>query len=258
MRRPIFIGNWKMNKLPDSALSYLDTFATVIEQLDADLGLAAPAPLLPLMSERLTSPAFSAKAPVMLCAQNVHWEETGAHTGEVSHQMLLACGVNAAIIGHSERRNFYGETDETVSRRAASAVRAGLTAVICVGESKAEYEGDKGSEVVTAQLKAALAGIDEGAEENLIVAYEPVWAIGTGLTASPDYAQTMHKQIRKTLAGQYASSTAEKIRVIYGGSVKVDNVAELCAKPDIDGALVGGASLDPETFAELAKQGSAS
>ncbi len=189
---------------------------------------------------------------VKIAAQNCSWEtKQSANTGEVSAEMLKDVGASAVIIGHSERRQFYGETDETVNKKTKAALECGLTAIVCVGETLAERESEKLFEVVERQLRAGLDGLTTSDMERIIIAYEPVWAIGTGKTASPEQAQEMHGFIRRTLAETQGKDIAESIRILYGGSVKPENIAELMKREDIDGALVGGASLEAESFAKI-------
>ena len=186
-----------------------------------------------------------------LAAQNLHWEDKGAFTGEISAEMLLDLGCKYVIIGHSERRQFFGETDETVKKRVRQALNKGLLPIVCVGELLAEREAGKANEVIDRQVTGALSGVTAAEMGKIVVAYEPVWAIGTGKTASPDQANDIHAFIRGRIKALYDAAVAENLRIQYGGSVTPDNVSQLMAKPDIDGALVGGASLKPESFAAL-------
>lgn len=189
--------------------------------------------------------------PVMVGAQNCHWEEQGAFTGEVSAPMIRSLGARFVIIGHSERRQYFSETDETVNRRLASVLKAGLTPIVCVGESLEEREAGTTLTVVGTQLERGLAGISQKDAVRLVVAYEPVWAIGTGKTATPQIAQEVHAFIRSRLKGLFGDEAARSIRILYGGSVKPDNIDILMAQEDIDGALVGGASLDVASFERI-------
>lgn len=190
---------------------------------------------------------------VSISAQDLHWEEKGAFTGEVSVGMLLDIGCTYTIIGHSERRQFFCETDESVGRKTLAAVKGGLNAVVCVGEMLAERDAGNASEVVRRQVRNGLGRLTEANLSHIIVAYEPVWAIGTGRTATPEIASEMHAEIRKTFAEIYNAAAADALRILYGGSVKPDNISALMKKEDIDGALVGGASLDPASFAAIIK-----
>jgi triosephosphate isomerase (TIM) len=186
-------------------------------------------------------------------AQDVFWEDQGAFTGQVSVSMLESCGTRYVIIGHSERRQYFGETDETVNRKLKKVLASSLTPIMCVGELLSEREAGRVEEVVLGQMERGLAGLTADQISRIIVAYEPVWAIGTGRTATPEIAEEVHSMIRKWLKDKYSSQLAETVRILYGGSVKPDNASELMAQPDIDGALVGGASLDAKSFAKIVK-----
>jgi triosephosphate isomerase (TIM) len=190
---------------------------------------------------------------VAISSQNVHWEAEGAFTGEISVRMLLDVGCTYAIVGHSERRQYFGETDESVARRAKAAVKGGLYAIVCVGETLTERDAGKASDVVRRQVREGLGQLTPSDLSHIIVAYEPVWAIGTGRTATPEIAAEMHAEIRKIFAEIHSPSAADALRILYGGSVKPDNISALMKKEDIDGALVGGASLDPASFARIVK-----
>ena len=210
-----------------------------------DIVIAPPFLALPALVEAATN------SRIAVAAQNVHAEPRGAFTGEVSLGMLQASGVTLAIIGHSERRQLYGETDAGVNAKTRATVNTGLTPIVCVGETLAEREVDRTFDVLDRQVCEGLAGLSPGQVAALVVAYEPVWAIGTGRHATPDQAGDAHRRIRQQLGSQFGDTAAAACRVIYGGSVKPDNVAELNGQPDVDGALVGGASLDPASFAEI-------
>ena len=192
-----------------------------------------------------------AGTPIIICAQNMHWENEGAFTGEVSAPMIKATGVGSVIIGHSERRQMFGDTGEVVNKKLRAALGAGLMPIVCVGETQAEREGNQTLDVLRTQLVEALSGFNPEELATLVVAYEPVWAIGTGLTATPEQAQEVHAFLRVEAGKIMGGQAADKLRILYGGSVKPDNVSKLMAKPDIDGALVGGASLKAEVFAEI-------
>ena len=189
---------------------------------------------------------------IKLAAQDCYWEEEGAFTGEVAPRLLKDAGCSHVIIGHSERRQYFGETDGTVNKKTAAALAAGLVAIVCVGETLAEREGERTFAVIESQLLGGLAGFAEADFSRIVVAYEPVWAIGTGKTASDAQAQEVHLFIRELVTRQFGQATADGLRILYGGSVKPDNVKGLMAQPDIDGALVGGASLKAESFAAIA------
>ena len=226
----LIAGNWKMFKGPAETREFAAAFS-------------APAGVEVVLAPPFVSLAAAVDAGLPTFAQNVHWAEEGAFTGEVSAAMLLELGVEGAIVGHSERRQYFGETDESVARRAEAALAAGMRVIACVGESDEERESGDTEEVLRIQVGAIASAC--GAHERLVVAYEPVWAIGTGKTATPEMAQEAHAFIRSLLPRP----------VLYGGSVKPDNAAELLAQPDVDGALVGGASLDPESFAAICRAG---
>ncbi len=190
---------------------------------------------------------------VAISGQNVHWKEEGAFTGEVSVKMLFDAGCAYAVIGHSERRQYFGETDETVDKKVRASMAGGLKAIVCVGETLAERDANQASEVVRRQITKGIGQLTPSDLSRIIVAYEPVWAIGTGRTATPEVAAEMHAEIRKILADIYGVAAADGMRILYGGSVKPDNISALMKKEDIDGALVGGASLDPASFASIIK-----
>jgi triosephosphate isomerase len=246
MRRAFIAGNWKMNLTRDAASELARAVRPVAERTpEVDVALAPTYTALDVVIEAL------AGGPVATAAQNCHWEEAGAFTGEVSAEMVRDIGCSHVILGHSERRQLFGETDETVNKRVHAAHRAGLLPIVCIGETLEQREADQTSEVVARQLRGALDGVEPARMPALTVAYEPVWAIGTGKTATPGQAQAVHAELRALLGELYSSQVAEEVRIQYGGSVKPDNVAELMAQPDIDGALVGGASLKADSFAAL-------
>jgi triosephosphate isomerase len=249
MRRKIIAGNWKMNVTADEAVSYLESFLIeVAEEGGVDIVLIPPFTTLPRVSEKL-----SEVQNVKLGAQNMHWEKGGAFTGEISASMLRELFTRYVVLGHSERRTLFGETDEIVNKKTKAALAATLTPIVCIGETLEERDANRVEEVLGTQLAGSLAGLTPEQLGDLVIAYEPVWAIGTGRTASPQQAQDAHAFVRKTLAALSDAATAEKIRIQYGGSVKPGNTVELMSQPDIDGALVGGASLDPRGFAEIVK-----
>ncbi len=243
-RRILIAGNWKMNKTSAEG-------AALVKEIAAGLP-AGNLPEILVCPPYLTIPAVveAAKGSALeVGAENVHWAASGAYTGEVSTAMLLDAGVTHVIVGHSERRQYFGETDETVNQRAKAAVEAGLVAVICVGETLAEREAGETAAVIDRQTRKALEGISDLAK--VVIAYEPVWAIGTGKTATPDMAQEVHAQIRAILADLYGADAAETVRILYGGSMKPANAAGLLAQPDIDGGLIGGAALKAADFMAL-------
>ena len=245
MRRPFVAANWKMHKTVQEAVAYARDFAPRVEAVrNVDIVIAPPFLALPALVEA------TANSRVLVAAQNVHTAPHGAFTGEVSLGMLQGSGVTLVIIGHSERRQLFGETDAGVNTKTRATIDAGLTPIVCVGETLEEREADRTFDVLDRQVRDGLAGLSAGQVAALVVAYEPVWAIGTGRNATPDQADEAHRHIRRQLVSQFGGSAAG-CRVIYGGSVKPENVAELSARPDVDGALVGGASLDPASFAGI-------
>jgi triosephosphate isomerase len=248
MRRPIIAGNWKMFKTLDQTRSFFDSLIPEIQNVEhCDIVVAPPFTALAAAVEETDG------TRVAISAQNVHWEKQGAFTGEVSVEMLVEAGCRYTIIGHSERRQFFGETDETVEKKTRAALAAGLDAIVCVGEMLNERDAGKASEVVGRQMSNGLGRLTESDLSHIIVAYEPVWAIGTGRTATPEQAAEMHAEIRKNIAETYSTKAADAIRILYGGSVKPDNISALMKQEDIDGALVGGASLEPASFARIIK-----
>ncbi len=247
-RTPVLAGNWKMHGTRSEAVALASALAKAVGHVAGREVLVAP-PFTALEAVASTI----AGTDIRLGAQNVHWEPKGAFTGEVSAPMLREAGCTHVIIGHSERRQLFGETNETVNKRLHAALAAGLTPIVCVGETLQEREADATVEVVERQVAAGLAGIAAGDLARSIVAYEPVWAIGTGKTATPAQAQTVHRTIRNELATIADDLTAARVRIVYGGSVKPDNIDSLMAEPDIDGALVGGASLVAEQFIRIVR-----
>lgn len=248
MRRPIIAGNWKMNKTNAEAKALVDAFLPLVaDARDTDIVLCPPATALALVAEAVRGTGAAAGA------QNVHWEESGAYTGEISPAMLKALGVSYAIVGHSERREYFGETDEGVNRRARAALAAGITPIICVGESLATREAGQYLDFVAAQVQKATAGMSGADAARAVIAYEPIWAIGTGKTATFEQAQEVCAHIRATLAAAFGAEAAEAVRIQYGGSVKPATIKGLMEKPDVDGALVGGAALKAEDFAAIVK-----
>ncbi|MDR0362390.1 MAG: triose-phosphate isomerase [Planctomycetota bacterium] len=246
MRTPFICGNWKMYKTVSEAMAFLDAAKGLVGGVnDVDIGIGAPA-------TALKSLADGAKGSnIMIGGENCHWENEGAFTGEISPQMLVEAGCKFVIIGHSERRRYFGETNETVNKKVKAALAAGLVVIMCCGETLAEREAGKTDAVVADHVKNGIAGLSMDEMAKVVIAYEPVWAIGTGKTATPEQAQDVHAVIRKLLAGMFGDAVAQTTRIQYGGSVKPENVREIMAKPDVDGALVGGASLKPDSFAKL-------
>jgi len=248
-RRPLVAANWKMNKTVAEAGDFLERFVASIGGLEAvDLVICPPYPAL------ATAVEWTERTPIRVAAQNMHFEAEGAFTGEVSAAMLRDLGVEAVVLGHSERRQHFGETDEALARKVPAALDAGLLPILCVGESEDQRDAGETEEVLAAQLGADLAELDGGALSGVVVAYEPIWAIGTGRTATTAQAQEAIAFIRSRLAERDAGQ-AQAVRILYGGSMKPDNAAELIAQPDVDGGLVGGASLDPDDFLAICRAG---
>ena len=247
-RTPIIAGNWKMNKTPKEARELAQALVPLVAGVkDREVVLAPPFTALSAVAEAIN------KTNIALAAQNLHWEDKGAFTGEISAEMLLDSGCRYVIIGHSERRQYFGETDETVNKRTRKALSKGLRAIICVGETLAEREASKVNEIIGRQLAGGLAGVTAADMQSVVIAYEPGWAIGAGKTATPEQANDVHHFIREQIKALYGPETAGALRIQYGGSVTPENVSTLMAMSDIDGALVGGASLKPESFAALVK-----
>lgn len=249
MRKKIIAANWKMNMTVAETEAFLDTFLLEVgDEGSVDIVIVPPFTALSKAAESL-----SKSSSVKLGAQNMSFEKSGAFTGEISAAMLRDLYVRYVVLGHSERRSLYGETDAIVNKKIRAAHEASLKPILCVGETLAERDADKVEEVLDTQLRGSLAGMSSKEIADTVIAYEPVWAIGTGRVASPDQAQAAHAFIRKTIALIADQAVADKIRIQYGGSVKPDNAKTLLSQPDIDGALVGGASLDPRAFSEIVK-----
>ena len=245
MRKPIIAGNWKMNMTPDEAEQLVMALIPLVRDAACDVVICPPYVDLPTISRLIQGTSLH------LGAQNVHWAPKGAFTGEISAPMLAALGVEYVIVGHSERRQFFGETDETVNKRAKAALASGITPIICVGESLEQREGGVTNTIVSMQTVAALAGIEAAEVEKLVIAYEPIWAIGTGKTATSAEANETIAVIRSAISSVYGEPVAQKVRIQYGGSMNPKNAAELMAMPEIDGGLIGGASLKPDDFAKV-------
>lgn len=245
MRQPIIAGNWKMFKTISEAMEFAQALPVLNEQAEAVVcaPFTALSSLAPVLREK----------NVALGAENIHWAEEGAFTGEISPLMLKEIGVKYAIIGHSERRAYFNETNETVSKRIHAALKHGILPIVCVGEDLAQREAGKTKEVVKEQMEAAMKEISADQMIQMVIAYEPIWAIGTGKTSSADDAGQVIGFIRGLIADQFDQNVANQVRIQYGGSVKPENVAGFMAEPDIDGALVGGASLAPASFVALVK-----
>lgn len=248
MRKKIIAANWKMNMTVAETVSYLENFRSHVDEVNGvEIVIAPPFTAIAKLSDML-----GGSQKISLGAQNMHFEMSGAFTGEISPAMLRELFVRFVILGHSERRQLFGETDEIVNKKVSLALASGLKPIVCVGETLEERDAGKVNEVLETQLRGSLAGVTPEQMQTVVVAYEPVWAIGTGRTASPEQAQEAHAQVRAVLSG-LVGETAAKVRIQYGGSVKPNNAASLLGQPDIDGALVGGASLEPLGFAEIIK-----
>lgn len=242
-RTPYIAANWKMNKTVAEAAEFVDALLPRIAATQCDVVVCPPFTALTAVVERRYGTA------VKVAAQNVHEEASGAYTGEVSASMLVELDVEAVILGHSERRQYFNETDQTLARKVPAALAAGLEPILCVGESEEARDAEEAETVLERQLQADLAGLDSSQIGRVVIAYEPIWAIGTGRTATSEQAQEACAFIRDVL--RMRGAAAHEVRILYGGSVKPDNAAELLSKPDVDGALVGGASLDPADFAAI-------
>ncbi len=240
MRKPIIAGNWKMNKTAAEGAALVNALKPLVKDASCDVVVCVPFTDIPAVSAAVKG------SNVHLGAQNVHFAEKGAYTGEISAEMLKEFGVEYVIIGHSERRQYFGETDETVNKRMHAALAAGLIPIVCVGESLEERETGKTEAVLSVQIKEGLKGLDDVSK--IVIAYEPVWAIGTGKTATAEQANETIGFIRKTLTETFCPKCAEKVRIQYGGSMNAKNCKELMAMPEIDGGLIGGASLKAEDF----------
>ena len=247
VRRPIIAGNWKMYTTLSEGVALAEAIRARGESLHGiDLVVCPPFTGLSAVAECMKGSGIG------LGGQDMHWETEGAYTGAISAKMLLTVGCGYVILGHSERRTYFGETDDRVNRKVTAALQAGLTPIICVGETLAQREADQTDRVVTTQVRAALDGVSPAALPNVVLAYEPVWAIGTGRVATPDQANAIHRRMRSLLAEHADDATAQRVRIQYGGSVKPENAAALLTQSDIDGALVGGASLHADSFLAIA------
>lgn len=245
LRKAVIAGNWKMNKTPSEAAALISDLKPLVA--DADCEVVVCVPFVDLNNVIMLTKDTNIKVG----AENVHWAESGAFTGEISAAMLTEMGVEYVVIGHSERRTYFGETNETVQKRVRAALNAGLKPILCVGETLDERQKNITFEVISTQVKIALAGVSEEELKNIIIAYEPVWAIGTGVTATDDQAEEVNKYIRDLIADLYTKEAADAFVVQYGGSMNAGNAASLLAKEDIDGGLIGGASLKPNDFAAI-------
>lgn len=249
-RSAVIAGNWKMNNTPEDTKATVEAMKPLVKDADCDVILCVPYIDIP------AALAASEGSNIKIGAENCHWAEKGAFTGEISADMLKAVGIEYVIIGHSERRQYFGETDDTVRMRVRAALDAGLKVILCVGEQLEQRDQNVTIETVRMQTKIALLGVCEAELANVIIAYEPVWAIGTGRTATPEQANEVNAAIRAVIAELYSQSAADKFVVQYGGSMNAKNADELLAQYDVDGGLIGGASLKPEDFAVIVKAAS--
>ncbi len=245
MRRKVIAGNWKMNMLPNEAIAYIEEFEKLVKDTKNEVILCVP------YTDLFYCLNYAQDTNIKIGSQNMHWEESGAYTGEVSGKMLKSIGVEYVIIGHSERRQYFAETDKTVNKKVKAAFANELKPIVCVGETLEEREAGKTAEIITRQTKLALEGLNGNQVKNTIIAYEPIWAIGTGKTATSEDANSSIKEIRKEVEKNYGKEVADEIIIQYGGSVKSSNAKELFTTSDIDGGLVGGASLKPDEFAKI-------
>ena len=245
MCKKVIAGNWKMNKLPNEAIDFIDRLTPLVKNTENEVIVCVP--YTDLFYALLTAQNTNIK----IGAQNMHYEEKGAYTGEVSASMLKSIGVEYVIIGHSERRQYFNETDETVNKKVKSAFEHGLNPIVCVGETLEQRESGKAEEIITMQAQKALDGLKEEQVKNTIIAYEPIWAIGTGKTATSEDANNAIKAIRNKICQIYGQNVSDRVIIQYGGSVKSSNAKELFEMSDIDGGLVGGASLKPDEFSKI-------
>ena len=247
MRRKVIAGNWKMNMLPNEAMNFINGLEPIVKSANCEIVLCVP------YTDLFYSLLTAQNTNIKIGAQNMHWEEKGAYTGEISAQMLKSMGVEYVIIGHSERRAYFAETDETVNKKVKAALIHELKPILCVGETLKQKELGLAEEVITQQTELALEGLTKEQVENVIIAYEPIWAIGTGKVATKEDANETIKQIREKIASLYGEETAQNVIILYGGSVNSQNAKELFTTSDIDGALVGGASLKVDEFYNIIK-----
>ena len=239
-------GNWKMYKTPAETTAFFEKFRPLVEKSEhCEIVICPP------FTNLFAAVEAARGTRIRVGAQNVAWARDGAFTGEIAGAMITATGATYAIIGHSERRQYFGETDETVLKRTVAALEANLTPIVCVGERLEEREGGNTAAVLTSQFQKGIAGLTEQQFARIVIAYEPVWAIGTGKTATPEIAADAHRTIRAQVQAKFGKEAADAVRILYGGSVKPDNVKTLMGQPEIDGTLVGGASLDPGGFASI-------
>lgn len=242
MRKHIVAGNWKMNNDLEQTQTLISALQTQTKTANAEVMIA------PTFTNLMSANSALKDSEIEVVAQNMHFATSGAYTGEVSAEMLISVGVNTVILGHSERRAYFGETDDLLAQKVDAALSNKMRVIFCFGEELQDRTSGNHEDVVEAQIKNALFHLPDGAWANLVLAYEPVWAIGTGETATPDQAQDMHAFIRKTIANKYGDALADDVSILYGGSVKPNNAKEIFSKADVDGGLIGGAALDAESF----------
>ena len=247
MRRKVIAGNWKMNMLPNEAMNFISGLAPLAKDANCEVILCVP------YTDLFYSLLTAQNTKIKIGAQNMHWEEKGAYTGEIAPEMLTSINVEYVIIGHSERRKYFNETDETVNKKIRAAIAHGLKPIVCVGETIKQRELDLTNEVISQQIELALKDIPKEKIENIIIAYEPIWAIGTGKVATKEDANNTIKQIREKIRTLYNDEVAQNVTILYGGSVKNENAKELFETSDIDGGLIGGASLKLDEFKEIIK-----
>lgn len=250
LRKAVIAGNWKMNKTPDETKVLIDEIKPLVSSADCDVVVCVP------YVDLCTAIECTRGSNIKVGAENCHWEKSGAFTGEISADMLTSMNVEYVIIGHSERRTYFGETDETVRKRVRAALDAGLKVILCVGEYLEQREQGITDDLIAIQTKIALLGVSEQELSKIIIAYEPVWAIGTGKTATTQQANDVCKTIRNTVASLYNQDAADALTIQYGGSMKPDNAEELLDMPDVDGGLIGGAALKAQAFADIVKAAS--
>jgi len=248
MRKAVMAGNWKMYKTQADARAFMEAFVPMVANVThCEIVVAPPYTALPAVIQAAQG------TKIGVAAQNLYWEKEGAYTGEISAPMLAELGCRAVIIGHSERRQYFGETDAMVSLKVKAALLAGLAPIVCIGETLEEREAKQTESVLERQFSEGLAALTEAEFSRILLAYEPVWAIGTGRTATPEIAVAAHRFIRRQATARFSAECAEQVRILYGGSVKPENVRALMAQDEVDGALVGGASLEPQSFASIVK-----
>lgn len=245
MRRKIIAGNWKMNKLPNETISFFEEITPLVANTENEIVICAP------YTDLFYAILSAQDTNIKIGAQNMHWEEKGAYTGEISPQMLKSIGVEYVIIGHSERRQYFAETDETVNKKVKASHNVGLKPIVCIGETLKQRETGIVKDVIAGQVRLGLKDLTKDQIESTIVAYEPIWAIGTGKTATKEESNETIKWIRKEISAMYGNESANKVIIQYGGSIKPENAKELFEMSDIDGGLVGGASLKPDEFAQI-------